>query len=87
MGIFPTAGTDRYEIGSPLWDRVAIKLHAKEKPLLIITENGGTDRPYVQQIWLDERRIDRLWMHHGEIANGGTLKFEMGEKPTEEPSK
>ena len=87
MGIFPTAGTDRYEIGSPIWDRVEIKLQAKEKPLVIIAESGGTDRPYVQKIWLDEKRIDQLWMHHGEIANGGTLKFEMGERPAEEPSK
>ncbi len=87
LGIFPTAGTDRYEIGSPQWDRVEIKLHEKEKPLVIMSENGGADHPYVQKIWLNENRVNQLWLQHGELANGGTLKFEMGENPAEVPSK
>ena len=79
LGIFPTAGTDRYEIGSPLWERVEIKL--QDQPLVIIAENGAPDRPYVQKAWLNEKRIDRHWLQHAEIVNGGTLKFEMGDQP------
>ena len=85
LGVFPTAGTDRYEIGSPLWNRVEIKL--KDKSLVIIAENGGHNRPYVQKAWLNYKRIDRHWLQHAEIANGGTLKFEMGDHPAKEASK
>lgn len=85
LGIFPTAGTDRYEIGSPLWDRVEIT--SQDKPLVIISEKGGQDSPYVQKTWLNDKQVDRHWLQHAEIVNGGTLKFEMGDPPSKETSK
>ena len=79
LGIFPTAGTDRYEIGSPLWNRAEVQL--LDKRLTIIAENNAPNHPYVQKVWLNEKLIDRHWLQHAEIANGGTLRFEMGAAP------
>lgn len=79
LGLYPTAGTDHYEIGSPLWSRAEIQLQGK--PFVIVAENNGADRPYVQKIWLNEKPLDRYWLHHHEIAAGGSLRFEMGSKP------
>ena len=81
LGIFPTAGTDRYEIGSPLWDRVEIKL--RDKPLVIICENGAADHPCIRKVWLNDKQVDRHWLQHAEIVDGGMLRFEMGEYAAE----
>ena len=79
LGIFPTAGTDRYEIGSPLWDRVEMQID--RNTLTIIADHNAPDHPYVQSVWLNNKRLDRDWIRHEEIAEGGTLRFEMGPTP------
>ena len=76
LGIFPTAGTDRYELGSPIWRRAEIQIG--DHRLTILAENSGPDRPYVRNVWFNDRLLDRLWVTHEEIAKGGVLKFEMG---------
>ena len=79
LGLFPTAGTDRYEIGSPIWDRAEIMI--QDKRLTIVAENNAPKSPFVQTVWLNDVLLDRTWIRHHEIAGGGTLKFEMGEAP------
>jgi predicted alpha-1,2-mannosidase len=79
LGLFPTAGTDRYEIGSPIWDRAELRIG--DKTLTIVAENNAPNHPYVQKIWLNETLLDRYWLRHEEIAGGGTLKFEMAAQP------
>jgi predicted alpha-1,2-mannosidase len=85
LGIFPTAGTDRYEIGSPLWDQVQITL--QDQPLVIIARDGGHDRPYIQKAALNGKRIDQHWLQHAGIVKGGELIFEMGDRPSKETDK
>lgn len=79
LGLFPTAGTDCYEIGSPLWDRVVLTIDGHE--LTILAENNSADHPYVQQVWLNDKLLDRYTIRHAEIADGGTLRFLMGPDP------
>jgi predicted alpha-1,2-mannosidase len=79
LGLFPTAGTDRYEIGSPIWDRAEIQM--QDKRLTIIAENNSSKHPYVQNIWLNDVLLERTRIQHNEIAAGGTLRFEMGPEP------
>ncbi len=79
LGLFPTAGTDRYEITGPLWERAEIQL--QDQKLTIVAANAATNHPYIQKAWLNEKPLDRFWIHHTEIARGGTLRFEMGAQP------
>lgn len=79
LGMFPTAGTDQYEIGSPLWDRAELSIDGHK--LTIIAENNSADHPYVQSIWLNDQPLDRHTIRHAEIAKGGTLRFLMGPEP------
>lgn len=79
LGLFPTAGTDRYEVSGPLWDRAEIRI--KDHTLTIVAENAAPDHPYIQKAWLNERRLDRHEIPHAAIAGGGTLRFEMGPGP------
>jgi predicted alpha-1,2-mannosidase len=80
LGLFPTAGTDRYEISGPLWERADIQLH--DKRLTIIADNAATNHPYIKRAWLNDKPLDRHWIQHAAIAGGGTLRFEMGPEPT-----
>ena len=77
LGLFPTAGTDRYEIGSPVWSRGVIWLD-RQQSLTILADNASTENRYVQRVWLNEVELNRYWLSHAEIANGGRLRFEMG---------
>ena len=79
LGLFPTAGTDRYEISGPLWKRAEIQL--QDKRLTILADNAAPNHPYIQKVWLNDKLLDRYWIQHAEIAGGGTLRFEMGSEP------
>ena len=76
LGLFPTAGTDRYEISGPLWERAEIQL--QDQRLTILADNAAPNHPYIQKVWLNDKLLDRYWIQHAEIAGGGTLRFEMG---------
>ncbi len=76
LGLYPTAGSDRYELASPLWKRAEIMLG--QQRLVVAADNFAPDHPYVQKVWLNDVLLDRTWLKHGEIAPGGLLRFEMG---------
>ncbi len=79
LGLFPTAGTDRYEISGPLWDRAEVQL--QDRRLLILADNAAPNHPYIQRAWLNDKPLNRYWIQHAAIAGGGTLRFEMGAEP------
>ncbi len=79
LGLYPAAGTDRYEMAGPLWDRAEIQL--QDKRLTILADNAAPNHPYIQKVWLNGKLLDRSWIQHVEIAGGGTLRFEMGPEP------
>jgi len=79
LGIYPVAGSDRYQIGAPLFKKASIKIG--EKTLNIVADNYAPENKYVHRVWLNEVLLDRFWFKHSEIAQGGTLRFEMSDKP------
>jgi predicted alpha-1,2-mannosidase len=79
LGFYPVVGTDRYELGSPLWRQSVLQLG--DKQLTIIADHYAPDRVYVQRVELNGKTLDRTWFTHDEIANGGTLRFVMSDQP------
>jgi len=79
LGFYPVVGTDRYELGSPLWKRAV--LNVGDKKLEIIADNYAPERVYVTHVELNGKPLDRWWFAHHEIADGGTLKFLMSDEP------
>jgi predicted alpha-1,2-mannosidase len=77
LGLFPTAGSDKYQLASPIWNRAEIQMGVRH-PLVITAENASPKNVYVQKVWLNDKPLDRRWLKHGEIAGGGVLRFEMG---------
>ena len=75
LGLYPVAGSDKYELGTPLFERAEIRL--KGKPLLILAENHAPNRSAVSKVLLNDTPLDRTWIRHAEIEHGGILRFVM----------
>ncbi len=81
MGIYPvTPGSPVYSIGSPQFGESTIKLENGNQ-FTIIANNRMADNKYIQSATLNGKDLNRYWITHQEIAAGGTLTFEMGDKP------
>ncbi len=79
LGLYPVAGSDRYQLGSPLFARAEVRL--KDQPLVILAENQAPGNVYVRSVSLRGVPLDRRWIKHSEIVSGGVLKFEMAAEP------
>jgi predicted alpha-1,2-mannosidase len=79
LGLYPVAGSDRYELGTPLFERAEVQL--KGKPLVIEAENYAPNHGYVREVWLNDTLLDRTWLRHAEIEHGGVLRFVMDSEP------
>ncbi len=81
MGFYPvTPCSNIYEIGSPVFDKVQIKLD-KGKSFSVVANNNSKKNIYIQSAKLNGKPLNRTWIFNQEIMNGGTLEFEMGSKP------
>ena len=81
MGFYPvTPGVPVYDLTSPVFDRVTIRLH-NGKTFSIICRNNSKDNKYIQAIGLDGQPWQKVWISHADIINGGTLKLDMGNTP------
>jgi len=68
-----------YEIGVPLFKKAEIKIG--DKTLTIEADNFAPRNKYVSNVWLNGKLLDHFRFKHAEIAQGGTLRFEMSHKP------
>lgn len=80
LGFYPVApGSDRYSLGSPAVN--AAVLHLENGRTFSIEAVGQSDKNvYVKKITLNGQPLDRLWITHREIMDGGKLVFYMSEK-------
>jgi putative alpha-1,2-mannosidase len=77
--LYPVAGSDQYRLGAPLFGRAEVKMQGNR--LLVIAENHAPDHPYVEKVWLNDTPLDRTWVRHAEIAQGGVVRFSMSTGP------
>lgn len=81
MGFYPvTPGSGLYAIGSPFFKNVTIKL-PDGKTFRIKALNCSKKNKYIRSAKLNGSTLDRCWLTHKEIMNGGTLILKMDEKP------
>ena len=79
MGIYPNAGTDLYLINSPILNKSTIKL-ANGKTFVINAPETTDKNIYVTGAKLNGKVLDRCWLKHEEIIQGGVLELKMGSK-------
>ncbi|PCI06555.1 MAG: alpha-1,2-mannosidase [Flavobacteriaceae bacterium] len=88
IGLFQMDGGCRenpiYEIGSPIYDRIEIKLDNKYYPgntFVIETTNNGPENYYIQKAFLNGEVLENCWIYASDVQAGGILKLEMGNTP------
>jgi predicted alpha-1,2-mannosidase len=79
LGFYPLAGTVRYELGAPSFERAQVRIG--DATLEIVADPHAAENIYVQGVSLNDIPLDRTWFTHDEIAQGGRLRFEMGPEP------
>ncbi|WP_143304613.1 GH92 family glycosyl hydrolase [Chitinophaga vietnamensis] len=81
LGFYPVCpGSDRYALGSPAVDKATLQLE-NGHTFIVDVKNQSDKHIYVQQVLLNGTPLNRLYLTHSEIMNGGTLTFLMGAKP------
>ena len=91
MGLFDVQGgvcdKPTFQIGSPLFDKVEIKLnpqYAKGKSFVIEVENNTPDAYYIQSAEFNGKPLNDCWIYREDFFKGGTLKLKMGSTPNVE---
>ena len=81
LGIYSVCpGTDQYVIGSPVFKKATLTLENGKK-FVIEAANNSMQNVYIQSATLNGKPYSHNFITHGDIMNGGTLKFEMGGQP------
>ena len=86
-GIHPICpGDGRYEITSPVFDRVEFRLdptYATGGSFVIEARDNSPENIYIQSATLNGKKYDKCYLTHAELAAGGTLVLQMGTKPSD----
>jgi len=81
IGLFPSCpGHPSFTIGSPLFDKVTIKLKHR-KSLVIEAKDNAPHKVYVNNITFNGNRRTQTWMSYANLMGGGTLNLQMGSAP------
>lgn len=83
MGFYPvTPGLPFYSIGSPLFDRVTLRLE-DGKQFVLRAESNSTRNRFIQSARLNNVASTSTYINHEDIMRGGSLDFVMGPHPNE----
>lgn len=81
LGFYPVNPAQSvYSFGSPMFEKATINLENNKK-FVVETKNNSKDNIYIQSVELNHRKINRNYITHKEIMQGGTLVFIMGNIP------
>ncbi len=82
IGIHPICpGDNKYEITSPVFNRINLYLddmYYSGHTFTIIAHNNSKENVYIKTVKLNGKKLDRFWITHEEIVQGGVLELEMG---------
>ena len=81
LGFYPvTPGSNQYALGSPLVKKATLNLE-NGKTLVISTENQSKENVYVIKLTINGKVIDRNYILHEELINGGEFVFTLSNQP------
>ncbi|MDA3867901.1 MAG: GH92 family glycosyl hydrolase [Salinivirgaceae bacterium] len=81
LGFFPNAGQDVYYLNAPLYKKSIIRLGSGET-LTLTARNFSEKNIYIKSCKINGKVWKSSIFHHKDIANGGTIEFELSETPT-----
>lgn len=81
LGFYPVApGSDQYWLGSPNIKRAVLHLE-NGNTFTIEAQNQADKNVYVKKVLLNGKLLDRRFVTHQEIMQGGILQYQMSAKP------
>ena len=84
LGFYPvTPGVPQYVIGSPLFEKVTMSLQ-NGNTFKINTVNNNYQNHYIQSLKLNETNYNKTWIDYNDIQKGGSLDFEMSNRPNKD---
>ncbi|PKV50157.1 putative alpha-1,2-mannosidase [Aquimarina sp. MAR_2010_214] len=84
LGFYPVnPAQGAYHITAPIFEQTEIQL-PEGKTFLITAKNLSEESTYIKSIRLNGKPLDRMYITHKEIINGGFLEFEMSNFPNDE---
>ncbi|NOY47450.1 MAG: glycoside hydrolase family 92 protein, partial [Chlorobi bacterium] len=87
MGFYPvTPASNTYIIGTPLFNKATINLE-NGNHFTIVAHNISDENSYIENVVLNGKPLNRTYLKHSEIINGGTLEFQMTNRPSDWGSK
>ena len=83
LGFYPvTPASNTYIIGKPLFDTATIHLENQNTFTIKSHDLSATNR-YISSAKLNGDLLERSFLYHSEIINGGVLEFFMTDKPSQ----
>jgi predicted alpha-1,2-mannosidase len=84
MGFYPvTPGLPIYNIGSPVFEKVSIKLN-NGNTFTLIAKNCSKINKYIQSAQINGKPLDKPWFTHTDLMNGATIRLVMGPLPNKQ---
>lgn len=78
MGVGPVPGSALYLLAAPRFPFLSVGLKGSRAPLVIRREGEDPAEGFLEAIILNGQPLDRAWVGHQEIAEGGELLFRIG---------
>ena len=75
-----TPGSNEYIIGTPLFDKATINLE-NGKQFTVIANNRSETNIYNESAKLNGKPLEKTFINHSDIIEGGTLEFTMTDNP------
>ena len=83
LGFYPvTPGNNQYVIGTPLFEKATINLESGAA-FTIVANSLSDQNKYIESVKLNGQPLERSFLYHREVVDGGTLVFEMSNSLTE----
>ena len=79
LGLYPQAGSDRYWLGAPLFERANLDL-GSGNTVIILAKNQARKNAYVREVRLNGKKLCRPEIRHEELKNA-ILEFTLSPTP------
>ncbi|RZN84737.1 MAG: glycoside hydrolase family 92 protein [Winogradskyella sp.] len=82
MGFYSvTPGSNEYVIGTPLFDKATINLE-NGKQFTVVANHRSETNIYIESANLNGKPLNKTFINHSDINEGGALEFNMTNKPS-----
>lgn len=81
LGFYPVCpGTQQYAIGTPLFDKVTVKM-PEGKELVITADGNSASAPYIASMKVNGKAWDKNYLEHQDLVSGSRIDFTMSAEP------